>query len=91
MSNQRYTPEFKDEAARQIVDRGYSVADVSERLGVSQAGHQQHKLIVRHGIPETHHIAWVTQGHDSRVRWFKFMKFDHGLTPRGFVPSTSER
>jgi len=35
MSNQRYTPEFKDEAARQIVDRGYSVADVSKRLGVS--------------------------------------------------------
>jgi transposase len=35
MSKQRYTPEFKDEAARQIVDRGYSVADVSERLGVS--------------------------------------------------------
>ncbi len=35
MSNQRYTPEFKDEAARQIVDRGYSVADVSEHLGVS--------------------------------------------------------
>ena len=35
MSNQRYTPEFKDEAVRQIVDRGYSVADVSERLGVS--------------------------------------------------------
>ena len=33
--NQRYTPEFKDEAARQIVDRGYSVTDVSERLGVS--------------------------------------------------------
>jgi transposase len=35
MSNQRYTPEFKDEAVRQIVDRGYSVAEVSERLGVS--------------------------------------------------------
>jgi transposase len=28
-------PEFKDEAVRQIVDRGYSVADVSDRLGVS--------------------------------------------------------
>ncbi|MEM9401560.1 MAG: transposase, partial [Pseudomonadota bacterium] len=26
MSNQRYSPEFKDEAVRQIVDRGYSVA-----------------------------------------------------------------
>ena len=35
MSTQRYTPEFKEEAVRQIVDRGYSVADVSERLGVS--------------------------------------------------------
>ena len=35
MSNQRFTPEFKDEAVRQIVDRGYSVAEVSERLGVS--------------------------------------------------------
>ena len=35
MSNQRYSPEFKDEAVRQMVDRGYSVAEVSERLGVS--------------------------------------------------------
>ena len=35
MSNQRFSPEFKDEAVRQIVERGYSVADVSERLGVS--------------------------------------------------------
>ena len=35
MSNQRYTPEFKDEATRQIVARGYSVADVSKRLDVS--------------------------------------------------------
>ena len=35
MSSQRYTPEFKDEAVRQITERGYSVAEVSERLGVS--------------------------------------------------------
>jgi len=35
MSSQRYTPEFKEEAVRQIVDRGYSIAEVSERLGVS--------------------------------------------------------
>jgi transposase len=35
MSSQRYIPEFKDEAVRQIVDRGYSVTEVSERLGVS--------------------------------------------------------
>ena len=35
MSSQRYSPEFKDEAVRQIVDCGYSVAEISERLGVS--------------------------------------------------------
>lgn len=35
MSTQRYAPEFKEEAVRQIVERGYSVADVSARLGVS--------------------------------------------------------
>jgi transposase len=35
MSSQRFAPEFKDEAVRQIIERGYSVAEVSERLGVS--------------------------------------------------------
>ena len=35
MSGQRYTPEFKDEAVRQVVERGYSVADIAQRLGVS--------------------------------------------------------
>ena len=35
MSNQRYSPEFKDEAVRQILERGHSVAEVSEHLGVS--------------------------------------------------------
>jgi transposase-like protein len=35
MSNQRFTPEFKEEAVRQIVERGYTVAEVSARLGVS--------------------------------------------------------
>lgn len=35
MSSQRYTPEFKDEAVKQVVERGYSVSEVSQRLGVS--------------------------------------------------------
>ena len=43
MSNQRYTPEFRDVAARKIVDRGYSAADVSKRLGVS--AHSLYKWI----------------------------------------------
>ena len=43
MSNQRYTPEFKDEAVRQVTERGYSVAEVAERLGVS--AHSLHKWV----------------------------------------------
>lgn len=35
MSSQRFTPEFKEEAVRQVIERGYSVAEVSTRLGVS--------------------------------------------------------
>jgi len=27
MSNQRYSPEFKDESVRQIIERGHSVSD----------------------------------------------------------------
>ncbi len=35
MSTQRYTPEFKEEAVRQVVERGYPVPEVAARLGVS--------------------------------------------------------
>jgi transposase len=30
----RYTDEFKKEAVKQVIERGYSVAEVSERLGI---------------------------------------------------------
>ena len=43
MSNQRYSPEFKDEAVRQVLERGYSLAEVSQRLGVSV--HSLHKWV----------------------------------------------
>lgn len=35
MGTPRFTPEFKEEVVRQITERGYSVAEVSDRLGVS--------------------------------------------------------
>ena len=35
MSGKRYTEEFKIEAVKQVTDRGYSVLDVAERLGVT--------------------------------------------------------
>ena len=35
MGQQRFTSEFKDEAVRQVTERGYKVAEVAARLGVS--------------------------------------------------------
>ena len=35
MSSKRYPEEFRSEAVEQIIDRGYSVQEVSKRLGVS--------------------------------------------------------
>ena len=35
MANQKFTLEFKEEAVRQVLDRGYSVKEVAENLGVS--------------------------------------------------------
>jgi len=33
MSTQRFTPEFKAEAVKKVVERGYSVPDVAARFG----------------------------------------------------------
>ena len=35
MSGKRYPEEFKIEAVKQVVDRGYKVGDVARRLGVT--------------------------------------------------------
>ena len=35
MSTQRFTPEFKEEAVRQVIERGYPVSEVASRVGVS--------------------------------------------------------
>ncbi len=35
MSGKRYTDEFKSEAAKQVIEHGRSVREVSSRLGVS--------------------------------------------------------
>ncbi len=35
MPRQYFAPEFKEEAVRQVLQRGYSVVEVAERVGVS--------------------------------------------------------
>lgn len=35
MTKARFTEEFKEEAVKQVIERGYTVPDVAKRLGVS--------------------------------------------------------
>jgi transposase len=35
MSSKRYTEEFRTEAIRQVIERGYPIKEVARRLGVS--------------------------------------------------------
>lgn len=35
MSNRKYSAEFKAEAVYQVIERGYSAREISERIGVS--------------------------------------------------------
>jgi transposase len=37
MQRAKYAPEFKDEAVKQVIDKGHSVVDVAKRLGVSES------------------------------------------------------
>ena len=34
MQRAKYTSEFKEEAVRQVIDKGHSVIDVAKRLGI---------------------------------------------------------
>lgn len=46
--NKRYTPEFRAEAIKQVTERGYAVADVAKRLGVS--GHSLYAWLRKQGV-----------------------------------------
>ncbi len=51
MGNARFSDEFKRDAVRQMTDRGYPVAEVSQRLGVSQ--HSLYELRKKFSKPAT--------------------------------------
>ena len=57
MSGKRYPEEFKIEAVKQVVDRGYSVADVARRLDVTT--HSLYAWIKKYG-PDS-------KGHDAQT------------------------
>lgn len=55
MSGKRYPEEFKIEAVKQVVDRGYSVTDVAKRLDVTT--HSLYAWIKKFGPDSKEHNA----------------------------------
>lgn len=50
MSGKRYTDEFKIEAVKQVTERGHSVADVAQRLGITT--HSLYAWKLKFGRPD---------------------------------------
>jgi transposase len=64
MSAQRFTEEFKIEAVNQVMDRGHSVAEVPQRLGVSQ--HSLYQWIKQRRQPVAEQQGQVSQSDEVR-------------------------
>lgn len=64
MSGKRYTEEFKIEAVRQVTDRGRSVAEVANRLGVTTKS--LYDWIKRYGDEQAQHTQISDQQKEIR-------------------------
>jgi len=65
MGGQRYPEEFKIEAIKQVTDRGYKIADVAKRLGVTTKS--MHNWINRYGEKSEQYQASVEQQQELRA------------------------
>ena len=71
MSGKRYPEEFKVEAVKQVVDRGYSVADVARRLDITT--HSLYAWIKKYG-PEAKEFNAQTEAQVEIRRLQKELK-----------------
>ena len=60
----RYTVEFKKDAVSQVMDRGYSVKDVSDRLGISTKS--LYDWIKQYSKPESLRVKETEQVRENR-------------------------
>ena len=67
MSSKRYTEEFKIEAVRQVIDRGYSVAEVADRLGTTT--HSLYTWKKKYGPDSAEHLEKTET--DQEIRRLK--------------------
>ncbi|MGS0724799.1 IS3 family transposase [Shewanella sp. 0m-11] len=64
MRGKRYPDEFKIEAVKQVTERGYKIADVAERLGITTKS--LHNWINKFDKPEKQHITIDNQQDEIR-------------------------
>ena len=64
MSGKRYPEEFKIEAVKQVADRGYTVAEVADRLGVTTKS--LHNWIQKYGDLGSQHQTINSQQDELR-------------------------
>ena len=60
----RYTGEFKKNVVSQVTDRGYSVKEVSTRLGISTKS--LYDWIKHYHKPESERLKETDQAHENR-------------------------
>ncbi len=64
MSKKRYPEEFKIEAVKQVTERGHAVAEVSNRLGISQ--HSLYEWLKKYTLPEAQRTEQRSQQEEMR-------------------------
>ena len=64
MKKTRYTEEFKRDAVSQVTDRGYSVREVSDRLGISTKS--LYDWIKQYSKPESLRVKETEQAQENR-------------------------
>jgi len=64
MSSKRYTDEFKIEAVRQVAERGFKVAEVADRLGITT--HSLYAWLRKFGKPSVVQRAELDQSAEIR-------------------------
>ena len=67
MSSKRFTEEFRIEAVKQVTERGHSVKDVSERLGVSTWS--LYNWIKEYSTPAS--VKQADQDQGARIKWLE--------------------
>lgn len=90
MNYQRYSPEFKDEAVRQVVDRGYSFTEVADRPDLFAHSLYQWVKVVNPGnldeqtaVSCSHNVGWKMSGNPAYTFGDDLLTAERGAQSNG--------